>query len=108
MDRTTGIVAALTSYLSYQQVEERLKKYNQASIDLTNILNWWTALSASEQVKPENIDKLVSNTETALGSEFSEWVKKMQETMMVLKEEPAEAEEKAKTAVKVSSPKDVT
>jgi hypothetical protein len=102
---TTGLVAALTSYLGYQQVEERLKKYSQASIDLTNILNWWTALSASEQVKQENIDKLISDTETALGSEFNEWIKQMQETMMALKEKQAKAEEKK--AIKGSSPKNV-
>ncbi|RKZ73075.1 MAG: hypothetical protein DRR19_31345, partial [Candidatus Parabeggiatoa sp. nov. 1] len=104
---TTGLVAALTTYLGYQQVEERLQKYNQTSINLTNILNWWNALSASEQVKPENIDQLISDTETALGNEFNEWTKQMQETMMALQEKQAEAEEKAKAAVKASSPKSV-
>ncbi len=84
---TTGLVAALTTYLGYQQVEERLTKYNQASVNLTNILNWWTALSSSDQMKQNNIDKLIECTETALGSEFNEWVKQMQETMMALKEQ---------------------
>jgi hypothetical protein len=83
---TTGLVAAITAYLGYQQVEERLQKYNKASIRLTNLLNWWSALSTSEQAKQENIDQLVSDTETALGSEFQEWVQQMQETMMALKE----------------------
>ena len=102
---TTGLVAALTAYLSYQQVEERLKKYNQTSIELTNILNWWSALSASEQLKQENIDQLISDTETALGGEFNEWVKKMQDTMMALKEKQAKAEKKA--AIKGASPKNL-
>jgi hypothetical protein len=106
---TTGLVAALTTYLGYKQVEERLQKYNQAAIDLTNIRNWWNALSASEQVKPENIDQLIANTETALGSEINEWVKKMQDTMMqdtmtTFKDKQAGATEKAKAAAKASSP----
>jgi len=100
---TTGLVAALTAYLGYQKVEERLEKYTQASIDLTNILNWWSALSASEQANQENIDQLISNTETALGSEFNEWIKQMEKTMMAMKEKQAEAEKKAKG----SSPKNV-
>ncbi len=82
----------MTTCLGYQQVEERLQKYSQASIDLTNILNWWSALSASEQVKQDNIDKLISNTETALGGEFNEWIKQMQETMMAMKEKSVEVD----------------
>ena len=84
---TTGLVAAFTTYLGYHQVEERLTKYNQAAVNLTNILNWWTALSTSDQMKQNNIDKLISSTETSLGSEFNEWVKQMQETMVALKEQ---------------------
>jgi len=93
---TTGLVAALTTYLGYQQVEERLRKYNQAAMTLTNVRNWWAALSVQEQAQPENIDKLVSETEEALGREFSEWTQKMQETLMALKEKQAKAAEKAK------------
>jgi type II secretory pathway pseudopilin PulG len=93
---TTGLVAAIGTYLGYQQVEERLKKYNQAAINLTNIRNWWSALPSSEQAKQDKIDKLILETETALGSEFQEWVQKMQKTMSALKETQAKAAEKAK------------
>ena len=105
---TTGLVAALTTYLGDRKVEERLQKYNQTAINLTNIRNWWNALSASEQVKSEKIDQLISKTETALGSEFNEWVKNMQETLMALKEQQAEADEKAKAAIKTFATKSVT
>ena len=95
---TTGLVGAMTAYLAYQQVEDRLKKYNRASINLTNIRNWWSALPSSEQAKQENIDQLVFDTEQALGSEFNEWVQQMQETVTALKEEQKKAAEKAKKA----------
>jgi hypothetical protein len=95
---TTGLVGAMTAYLAYQQVEDRLKKYNRASISLTNISNWWSALPTSEQAKQENIDQLVSDTEKALGREFNEWVQQMQETVTALKEEQKKAAEKAKKA----------
>ncbi|RKZ83246.1 MAG: hypothetical protein DRR19_19405 [Candidatus Parabeggiatoa sp. nov. 1] len=93
---TTGLVAAIGTYLGYQQVEDRLKKYNQAAINLTNIRNWWSALPSSEQAKQDNIDNLISETETTLGSEFQEWVQKMQKTMSALKETQVKAAEKAK------------
>ncbi|MDM8564896.1 DUF4231 domain-containing protein [Candidatus Halobeggiatoa sp. HSG11] len=104
---TTGLVAALTTYLSYHQIEERLAKYNQAAVNLTNILNWWTALSTSEQMKQDMIDKLIASTETALGSEFNEWVKQMQETMMALKEQEEKSKDKDKKQKEttVQSPK---
>lgn len=95
---TTGLVGAMTAYLAYQQVEDRLKKYNRASISLSNISNWWSALPTSEQAKQENIDQLVFETEQALGSEFNEWVQKMQETVTALKEEEKKMAEKAKKA----------
>jgi hypothetical protein len=94
MALTTGMATAMASYLAYQQIEERLKKYNRASINLTNIRNWWSALPTSEQAKQTNIDRLVSETENVLGSEFREWMQKMQETVIALKEEQAKSSEK--------------
>ncbi len=100
---TTGLVAALTTYLGYQQVEDGLRKYNQAAMTLTNVRNWWAALSVQEQAQPKNIDKLVSETEEALGREFGEWVQKMQETLMALKEKQAKAAEKAKAQAQLNA-----
>ncbi|MFK5971189.1 MAG: DUF4231 domain-containing protein [Candidatus Marithrix sp.] len=104
---TTGLVAAFTTYLGYKKVEERLTKYNQAAVNLTNILNWWTALSTSNQMKQNNIDKLISSTETALSSEFNEWVKQMQETMVALKEQEEESKKEEDKKETSSSPSEI-
>ncbi|EDN70637.1 hypothetical protein BGP_0082 [Beggiatoa sp. PS] len=96
--------AEILQAVRYQQVEERLQKYNKASVNLTNILNWWSALSTSEQAEQENIDQLVSDTETALGSEFQEWTQQMQETMMALKEKDKIPEKSHLTGQKELSP----
>ena len=98
---TTGMVAAITNYLAYQQVQERLTKYNQTATRLAHVRNWWTALSAAEQAKQANIDKLVVDTEGVLEDEFKSWMLQMEETMSVLKEEQAKAAEKAQAKVSI-------
>ncbi len=76
---TTAVSAAIVSYLEYQQTETNLMTYNQTASDLENILFWWDALTADEKQHHENIDNLVEQTETILGSELSAWIKRMQQ-----------------------------
>jgi len=59
-----------------------------------------------ERAKQANIDRLVSETEHALGSEFRGWMQKMQETVIALKEEQAKISEKANTASKEDQKED--
>jgi hypothetical protein len=78
---TTALVAALTTYLEYQQVEGTLIRYNRTAINLHQILMWWEALSVEEQADPRNIDKLVGGTEAAIHSEHAAWVQEMQDVI---------------------------
>lgn len=96
---TTGLVAAIGSYLGYKQLEERLAKYNQAAMSLTNVRNWWAALPPHEQAQKENVDLLISETEEALGNEFNEWTQKMQDAIIALKEKQAKATAKSKSKI---------
>ncbi len=98
---TTAIVAALGTYLEYQQTEKTLRQYNQAAIDLTNVRSWWVSLSAAEQAKQSNIDVLVGQTEQILHSEFSGWMQDMQEALNNLKEQQSEDEDGAKSEDKL-------
>ncbi len=82
---TTALAAALTTYLSYQQTENTLMKYNQAATDLDNVRSWWTALPAEEQAKQENINALVEHTEKVLQSELDGWVQQMQDALAELR-----------------------
>ena len=84
---TTSIVTALTTYLEYQQVENRLMSYNQTATDLENVRSWWISLSTEEQADPRNIDKLVGQTETTIHSEHAAWVQEMQDAMAELRAE---------------------
>ncbi|MDM8547474.1 SLATT domain-containing protein [Candidatus Venteria ishoeyi] len=87
---TSSLVAALGTYLSYQQIETTLLKYNKAASELDNIRSWWTALPSAEQEKQANINLMVGQSERTLHSEFSGWVQEMQDTLLALKEEQQE------------------
>ena len=85
---TTAIVAAIGTYLAYNQTESTLTKYNQTATDLENIKMWWNALSPGAQSNPSNIDSLVSHTEQVLQSELDGWVQQMQNALSSLRQEP--------------------
>ncbi len=84
---TTALVAAIGTYLAYNQTESTLTKYNQTATDLGNILLWWNALSPGGQSERGNIDSLVGHTEQVLQSELDGWVQQMQNTLSTLRQE---------------------
>jgi len=90
---TTALAAALTTYLSYQQTESTLTKYNQAATDLNNVKSWWTALPPEEQAKQINVDTLVDHTEQVLQSELDGWVQQMQNALADLRKNQPQAPE---------------
>ena len=102
---TTAIVAALGTYLAYRQTESSLMKYNQVGTDLTNVKAWWTALSAEEQARPENIDSLVEHTEHVLQSEADGWVQQMQNALAALRKEHEPGAKKAAEEEPESAPR---
>ncbi len=92
---TTALAAALTTYLSYEQTESTLMKYNQAATDLDNVRSWWTALPSAEQTKQDNVDVLVDHTERVLQSEMDGWVQQMQNALAELRKGQEKAPENA-------------
>jgi len=96
---TTASVAAIGTYLSYNQSESTLTKYNQTSTDLENINLWWNALSPNEQSDPHNIESLVEHTEKVLQSELDGWVQQMQNALSALRKEPSDGKGDAKDDV---------
>lgn len=87
---TTGLVAALATYMEYKKIEETLMRYNQTATELSSIRSWWVALSSEEQADPANLDKLVGQTETTIHSEHAQWVQEMQDAMAELRAEQTE------------------
>jgi hypothetical protein len=90
---TTALAAALTTYLSYQQTEATVTKYNQAATDLNNVKSWWTALPPEEQAKQDNVNTLVDHTEQVLQSELAGWVQQMQNALAELRKGQEKAPE---------------
>jgi hypothetical protein len=104
---TTALASALATYLSYQQTENSLMKYNQASTDLDSIRRWWTALPAEDQGNQDNVDALVEHTEKVLQSELDGWVQQMQNALEELRKAQAPQTDEAKAAVAEAAAKQV-
>lgn len=69
---TAAIVAAMTAYLEYQQLDQILTKYNLTKNNLENIRSNWLALPNRES--PGNVQNLVREVEATLESENQGWV----------------------------------
>ena len=82
---TTALVAACTTYLGYQQIENTLIKYNQAATNLANVQGWWMALSLDERTNQHNVGTLVEHTEKILGNELTGWVQEMHNALAELR-----------------------
>lgn len=98
---TTTIATSLTTFLQYQKVEEKLMRYNQTATDLMNVHNWWLALSAEEQANPDNIDKLVGQTEMSIHAEHATWVQEMQDALAEMRAEQTKEESDPSTDHKI-------
>ena len=95
---TTTIATSLTTFLQYQKVEEKLMRYNQTATDLMNVQNWWMALSPEEQANPDNIDKLVGQSEMTIHVEHASWVQEMQDALAELRAEQSRPDGEAEVA----------
>jgi hypothetical protein len=78
---TIALAGAFAAFLEYRQVENTVIKYNQTATELSNIKAWWQSLIISEKIDTNNIDRLVKQTEEALSTELTGWVKQMQDTI---------------------------
>jgi arsenate reductase-like glutaredoxin family protein len=94
-------MAAFAAFLEYRQVENTVIKYNQTASELSNIDAWWKSLTLGEKVDTKNIDRLMKETEGALSTELTGWVKQMQDTIDKLY---AKKEEDTRASIKTSTP----
>jgi hypothetical protein len=74
---TAGTVTALSAYLEYQQVEQTLMAGNQSEAALSNVMSWWVSLPGPQRETPENLARLLDETETILETNTAVWLKHM-------------------------------
>jgi len=84
---TIAAAGSITTYMQYKQIEKTLMEYNQSAADLSNIRDWWIALTPLEQSDSGMIDKLVGMTENIFKSENVGWVQQMQDMIEELQED---------------------
>ncbi|KPJ89683.1 MAG: hypothetical protein AMJ53_15550, partial [Gammaproteobacteria bacterium SG8_11] len=84
---TIAAAGSITTYMQYKQIEKTLMEYNQSAADLSNIRDWWIALTPLEQSDSGMIDKLVVMTENIFKSENVGWVQQMQDMIEELQED---------------------
>lgn len=92
---TTALAGSFTTYLQFKQTEATLINHNQTAADLSNIKDWWIALSVDEQNKSINLDRLVALTENTFKQEHVGWVQQMQDMLDELKEEQSTTKEES-------------
>ena len=92
---TTALAGSFTTYLQFKQTEATLINHNQTAADLSNIKDWWIALSVDEQNKSINLDRLVAFTENTSKQEHVGWVQQMQDMLDELKEEQSTTKEES-------------
>jgi len=90
---TTAVAGSLTTYMQFKQFEKNLMEYNQSTADLSNIRDWWIALSPVEQSNRDMIDKLVGMTENVFKRENAGWVQQMQDMIEELQEDQNKSDE---------------
>ncbi len=83
---TTAVVAALTSFLEYNQLENTVTSYNQSLADLEAIGIWWRALPNFKRT-PAAKEMLVRKTEEVLNAESLRWIRNMKDALKELDEQ---------------------
>jgi hypothetical protein len=78
---TTAMIAAITTYLEYEQVENTLMNYNKASSALIAAKGWWFALSPEARRSQDHLDQLVDQCERVLQREQGGWVQEMTDAL---------------------------
>ena len=83
---TATFVSVFTVYLQYNQIENTLRKYNQALNGLNNVQVWLASLTENERNDVKNRDKLVNLTEQILLAEHQVWVTNMEKAVSKINE----------------------
>ncbi|MGH1363914.1 MAG: DUF4231 domain-containing protein [Calditrichia bacterium] len=83
---TTAIAVAIGTKLQFDQVEETLMIYNQASTDLENVIEWWEALSPLQRKQRRFFNKMVETTEQVLEGETKGWSQNMTDALAKLRD----------------------
>lgn len=71
---TAAIVASVSAYLEYQQLEQILTKYNLTKSSLEEARSEWLALPADQRNEDKNVQATVRRVEAVLESENQGWV----------------------------------
>jgi hypothetical protein len=102
---STALATSLAGYLEYKRVEATLVGYNQAADALYDIRAWWYSLSADDQEKPVNFEKLVASTEETIRSEHTSWLQDMQDRLANLYGDVGDEEEQEGETEEQEAPK---
>ena len=61
--------------------------YNQAAMNLENVLCWWYSLTDKAKENQNEFEKLVESTEKIIQAETTGWVQEMRDALAELHEE---------------------
>lgn len=69
----TAAGTAMTSWMEFSNVQQKIERYTRAVRSLKMHLNWWTTLSSVEKAGQDNISRLVNGGENIIADERAAW-----------------------------------
>mmetsp|Transcript_46060 Transcript_46060/g.108560 ORF Transcript_46060/g.108560 Transcript_46060/m.108560 type:complete len:91 (-) Transcript_46060:11-283(-) len=68
-----AISAAVTGWMEFTSVAEKLSRYNSALVAFRNLLLWWNSLTQVEKASLAVVNNLVGTAENIICNEVNAW-----------------------------------
>ena len=69
----TVVAAAAVSWAEFNQLQDKVSRYNRTIIDIHELVVWWRSLDEVNQSSSTNLDRLIVEGERAINAELSTW-----------------------------------
>ena len=69
----TVLSSAAISWAEYNQLQDKVSRYNHTIIGINELVVWWSSLNEVDQSSATNLDRLITEGERAINAELSTW-----------------------------------
>jgi hypothetical protein len=99
----TVLASAAVSWAEYNQLQDKVSRYNHTIIAINELIVWWSSLNEVDQSGAANLDRLITEGERAINAELITW-----RAAVTAKGEPAKAESDTQPEPTATSPAEDT
>merc|ERR1719345_369012 len=69
----TVLAAAAVSWAEFNQLQDKVSRYNHTIIVIHELVVWWSSLDEVNQSSSTNLDRLIVEGECAINAELTTW-----------------------------------